>query len=369
MGLPALGLLPVLAVLSGANALHAAEPATVSFYECLRCAKAPVVDGKLDDPCWQSLPAMDQFYQYWTPVAKPPPLKTAARLCFDDRGLYMGLTLYEDRLDQIKAKITSRDAPDLWQDDCVEIMLDPTNGGTGYYKFTTNSLATRYDEKTTNMVMDSGWNVEGWQVKTSRGNDAWYIELSLPWSDLDRKPREGDIWSFDLVRYGYCSGAFKGVTWALGGSYANPSRFGHLGFGRFAPWTDAALAHVAKTLAKTKGDRFRMLLPGLVLTHDRGRWQRQGLKEWVQVALKLPDQELQQAGTATAGLSESDVKARLDKSVAELTTKLSELHTQAAAGDLSPGVAALAFDQLATLRRQLADVKWEAKLWALVAEE
>jgi len=106
-----------------------------------------------------------------------------------------------------------------------------------------------------------------------------------------------------------------------------------------------------------------------VLTHDRGRWQRQGLKEWVQVALKLPDQELQQAGTATAGLSESDVKARLDKSVAELTTKLSELHTQAAAGDLSPGVAALAFDQLATLRRQLADVKWEAKLWALVAEE
>jgi len=186
----------------------ASGPATVALYLCEQCAQPPVADGRLDDLCWQGLPMTDAFYQYWTPIPKPPPLKTAARACYDDSGLYLGIALSDEHIGTLRAAIHDRDNPLTWTDDCVEIMVDPTNSGSSYLKFCTNLNAARYDERSADLVLDGGWNVEGWQVATSRNADSWTIEFALPWSDVGASPRDGDIWSFDLVRYSFSTGGF-----------------------------------------------------------------------------------------------------------------------------------------------------------------
>ena len=342
----------------------AAQPASVSFYECLRCAQPPTIDGKLDDPCWQNLPLMDQFFKYWTPSPEPPPLQTAARLCYDDRGLYMGITMYEDQLDKIRATVDSRDNPVTWMDDCVEIMIDPANSGTGYYKFCTNYLAARYDERATNMVLDSGWNVEGWQVKTSRGPDAWTIEFFLPWADLDHKPAAGDIWSFDLVRYGWASGGFKGVSWSLGGAGAHPAQFGYLGFG---PFSDSTLPRLARAATTTKGQYFRLLRPEVALTYDHGLWQRADLRRWLRTTLRTVDSDLDAAQAALLTLPVGADRVRLQDGFQQLMTKLNELRAQAGGAQLPSATAALIDHKALILRQRASDLRYEALLLGLVA--
>jgi hypothetical protein len=341
------------------------EPVSVSFYECRRCSSPPTLDGRLDDACWQNLPLMEGFYQYWSPTPKPPPLRTVAKLCYDDNALYIGITLYDEQVEKIKATIRNRDNPETWRDDCVEIMIDPRNSGTGYFKFTTNFLAARYDEKTINMVIDAGWNAEGWQVKTSKDKSAWFIELFLPWSDLGAKPKEGDLWSFDLVRYGYSSGSFRGVTWSLGGSYAAPQNFGYLSFGQFTPSIDERLQRIAQVVSKTKGQRFRLLLPDVVLTHEPSGWTKQELRSWVAEAFSEVEKTLHEAEAAIENIPVGDQRKRLETKVKEARIKFGGLKTQQAQS-LSPSAASIARENALALRREAAELKWEGLLWALV---
>ena len=348
--------------------MAATEPVSASFYECCRCSSPPMLDGRLDDACWKNLPLMEGFYQYWSPTPKPPPLKTVAKLCYDDSALYIGIILYDEQVEKIKATIRNRDNPETWTDDCVEIMLDPYNSGTGYFKFTTNFSAARYDEKTTNMVIDAGWNAEGWQVKTSKDESAWYIELSLPWSDLGAKPKDGDIWSFDLVRYGYSTGSFRGVTWSLGGSYAAPQNFGYLGFGQFTPLTDERLQRIAPVIAKTKGQRFRLLLSDVVLTHESSGWTKQELRSWVAEAFSEVEKTLREAEIAIENIPVGDQRKRLEAKAKEARTKFNELKTPQEQS-LSPSAASVVRENALALRREAAELKWEGLLWALVGSQ
>jgi len=353
-----------------APAMAGVEPAEVALHECLRCAAPPVIDGRLDDACYAPLPVMDHFYKYWSPVPLPPPLRTEARLCYDDRGLFMGITMFEDQLDKVKAEVTGRDNPETWHDDCVEIMIDPHNTGTGYFKFTTNLNAVRHDQKATNLVLDDGWSVEGWKVATSRGEGAWFIEFFLPWDDIDARPREGDIWSFDLVRYGWASGAFKGVSWSLGGSGASPQKHGYLGFGRFAPYPKDKLRRLAAVMRPTKGRSFRLVLPEVVLTHEPcGLWMRRDLAAWIQGGQAAAREVLTEAGAAVDTLPTGADRARLEKTMATLTDEVGEIARACAGDDLRPGPTLLAYHGLLGLRRKASEVKWEALVLGLVAAQ
>jgi hypothetical protein len=345
----------------------AAEPAEVAFYQVRQCETAPVMDGRLDDAAWQAAPVMDHFYKYWTPAPQPPPLQTEARLCWDDRGLYLGITMLEEQLDQVRANVQSRDDPQTWHDDCVEIMIDPHNTGTGYYKFTTNLNAARHDQKATNMVLDDGWSVEGWQVATSRGEGAWFIELFVPWADLQARPREGDIWSFDLVRYGWATGGFKGVSWSLGGAGAAPQKFGYLRFGKTVQTPPQKLDPLARIVRQTKGDEFRILSEGVVLQHGRSGWLKaQSLREWLQGAQAEAEAGLAEARQAVDRLAAGKDRERLEKATTELTDQAAEIERTCDEG-LKPGPALLAYHDLLAVRRKASEVKWEAMVLGLVA--
>ncbi|MBM4050746.1 MAG: hypothetical protein FJ279_37090, partial [Planctomycetes bacterium] len=200
-----------------AFAVHAGEVVDVMLYEAPRCAP-PTLDGHLSDPGWRAAPEFPILFEYWSPSPGPAPVRTNLQLCYDERHLFLGVTLFDEHLDKARATVTGRDIGETWHDDCIEFMLDPHNTGHSYFKFTTNLLAARYDERLSPAGHDSGWNGEGWRVATSRGKDVWFIELALPWTDLGvPAPKEGDLWSFTVVRYAWGTGKFQGAAWAPGG--------------------------------------------------------------------------------------------------------------------------------------------------------
>lgn len=263
--------LPVVLLLLVAAAASAGIPPVLTLHLAPYVDKTPVIDGKLDDAIWQTAPLNTTFYKYWTvdPVASP--LKTAFQLAYDDKRIYLASRMYEQDAAKIKATVTQRSDPRLWEDDCAEIYFDPAGSGTGYRKFTINALNTidtAYRMDAANY--DDTWAPEGWESGTSRDEQGWYFEMAIPWSVLVREAKDGDLWRFCLVRFSWSSGGWSNaglVTSALGGNYNNPDRFGWILFMRNLAGADTnALAKQLET--RVPGDWMVALPDSVVLKQD-----------------------------------------------------------------------------------------------------
>ena len=86
---------------------------------CRWAAQPPVLDGKLDDKCWQKGAVIDHFASYWT---KTPRQGTFAYLVWDDEALYYAASMTDAEL---RAFGTQRNDT-LWDGDVFELFFKPS---------------------------------------------------------------------------------------------------------------------------------------------------------------------------------------------------------------------------------------------------
>jgi len=210
-----------------------AEIHEMSFYIVNYVSEPPVIDGNLDEPSWAGAIAYTTYYEYYKPNPDPGTLMTNLKMLWDKRGIYIGIINYKVNMANIKAKCTSRDAPDLWKDECAELYFDPVANGIGFTKFTVNVLGTLGDMRQIDTSVSlNEWNASGVRVATAQNADSWNIEMFIPWDDLGKTAIPGDLWKFCHVRYDWSSGKFVGVTSSSGGNYADPGKFGYIYFAK-----------------------------------------------------------------------------------------------------------------------------------------
>ncbi len=224
----------------------------VSFYCPVPAEQSPVIDGVLDDKCWQAATPYTAVYEYFKANPGPGALKNSFRIVYDAKGFYLGIINYEDNIKGLRKVVTNRDNSELWKDDCAEIYIDPDASGIGFRKFVVNAIGSIADSlRIDGAVMRSDWDGNGWQVKTAINADNWVIEAFFPWADLGKTAKPGDVWMFCHVRYAWASGKFVGTTSSTGGNYASTGNFGYLCFS--APGeaikTDAVAAKLAPKLS------------------------------------------------------------------------------------------------------------------------
>lgn len=225
----------------------------VFLYEVQRCSAPPKIDGILNDACWKNLPAATNFrtglYSGGRPDVKHnlATRQTFFKVCYDKNNLYIGIKLQDPHPERVIATVTTYDGP-IWNDDSVEIYVEPGYTRKRYYVFSTNAINTRRDARWEyryeDFIVDDKWGSKTrWYSRASRGKDAWYIEAVIPFADMDgaSSPQPGDLWSFQIVRF--CRDLIKGAagslynkktfeysSWAPGGNYKEPDKFGFLYF-------------------------------------------------------------------------------------------------------------------------------------------
>jgi hypothetical protein len=155
---------------------------------CPRARKAPEIDGKLEDDCWQTAPEVGAFV---SGDGSPIKQATSARLTWDDQRLYLAVSCAEDRMGVLRQTLTGRDAP-VWTDDDVAIML---NFGGVFYKLEVNPAGAFYDAR----EGDPTWNGD-WQIKTSLGERGWVVEGSLGWAAVGWRASEGLTFGINFCR-------------------------------------------------------------------------------------------------------------------------------------------------------------------------
>ena len=143
----------------------------------------PIIDGVLDDACWQDVPQAIGFTDERT--EKPAKNQSIGRLVYTDTAIYVGLHLYDDMADKIVARQT-KDQTRIRGEDWVSFSLDSfhTHQFSDRNFFIVNPLGTKYAHLATGRAEKSEW-IGLWKTAARIVEDGWIVEMEIPWQMLD----------------------------------------------------------------------------------------------------------------------------------------------------------------------------------------
>lgn len=191
-------------------------------------ANPPTLDGKFMDECWKSAQWETEFVQTITGTGIAP-IQTRFASVRDKQAIYFAVECLEPDMGKLLTRITADDG-NMWEDDCVEILLDPTGKDTLQHLII-NPTGFKYDSDST--AGGAGWN-PNWQVKTSIQNDRWTLEVRIPFASLRVKNVENAIWRINICRERQ-AGKRQLSGWSdPRGDFQNPLGFGFFIFGKYS---------------------------------------------------------------------------------------------------------------------------------------
>ena len=168
----------LLAVLSWPCALVSSEASPE--IQAQVCSNPPIIDGKLDDQCWQEAYQTEEFYRMDT--GAPAPEKTRVYIIYDQEALYVAFYCFDTEPDKIRSMQKKRGGM-IWQDDVVEIGIDTYHAHRETYWLDVTAGGTQFEE----IPGGSGTKIEwrgDWHAATNIVENGWIAEMSIPWSVL-----------------------------------------------------------------------------------------------------------------------------------------------------------------------------------------
>ena len=169
----------------------------------VRCSEAPVIDGLLDDPVWQSALPVDEFFQIDPLELAPPAESTIARVLYDDESLYISFRSYDSQPDRIKRALVRRDN---WMEgfnsnsDWVGFSIDSRNDDYNGYFFAVNASGAKIDVSISGHEnYDQSWDAV-WDVAISFDEDGWTAEFDLPFAMFQFDNIPDLVWGVEFLR-------------------------------------------------------------------------------------------------------------------------------------------------------------------------
>jgi hypothetical protein len=186
----------LLVATAAAAAAAAPDAAELPTYRCTATTQTITIDGKLDDPAWQTAAWTSDFVNLRGPnaPARPDPPRTRAKVAWDERNLYLAAEVSEA---DVRATMKEHDAA-LYRENAFEVFIDPDNDGENYVELEINALNTTFD-----LLMSKPYQLRGkaddkWEVAGLRtavhvegtindsgdADKAWTLEMAIPWTAM-----------------------------------------------------------------------------------------------------------------------------------------------------------------------------------------
>ncbi|UJR81673.1 carbohydrate-binding family 9-like protein [Sandaracinus amylolyticus] len=237
-------LLISVALLSGCTCATPPPRTEIPTLRVPRASAPPTLDGRLDDAIWRDAARTERFVDTMDGSHAQP--EVTARMAWDDDALYVAFEVADELL---RCDLEGHDAH-LWEQDAVELMIDPDGDGRSYAELQVSP---------TNLVFDTwfdarrvpqpfgrvAWSSELRSAVSTEGtpnddaaDEGWTAEIAIPWSAFERlgtpasRPSRGDTWRIALYVLDVRAQGQLGVGWSppLIGDFHVPERFGRVTF-------------------------------------------------------------------------------------------------------------------------------------------
>jgi hypothetical protein len=201
----------------------------------------------LDESDWARASRTEQFVRTMDGLPGEPVV--TAQILWDDTSLWVAFEVQDDFL-KCTFDRGSRDAH-LWEQDTVELMVDPDGDGEGYFELQVSPTGLVFDTRFDTVRRPAPFGYPEWDSGlepgvTARGtpNDdgmdqGYTVEARIPFAafaegnDPAEPPRVGETWRIALYVLDARPEGQRGVGWSppLVGDFHVPNRFGRVTFG------------------------------------------------------------------------------------------------------------------------------------------
>jgi hypothetical protein len=166
----------------------------------VRTDQGPRIDGRLDDPVWQSAVPSSDFRMVEPVPDSAPSERTEIRILYDASNLYIGLLCLDSSPGRISANSMAHDAgggsqgggymhgaPEGASDDVVRVLIDPFQDKRTAYIFFVNPISGRGEGLA--YAGSSSLNWDGvWEAKSRITDRGWTAELRIPFKTISFNP-------------------------------------------------------------------------------------------------------------------------------------------------------------------------------------
>jgi hypothetical protein len=157
------------------------------------------IDGKLDEPAWNSTVPIKTLTQVLPQEGKEPSERTEIRVLVDNDALYFGITCFDRNPSAIISTQLTRDAA-LEVDDNVSIVIDPFSDHRNGFLFTVNPAGARADGQISNNAEFTNLDWDGiWNAHARITDAGWVAEIAIPFKTLRFKPGQS-AWGLNVQR-------------------------------------------------------------------------------------------------------------------------------------------------------------------------
>ncbi len=186
------------------------EPVNARFVE-----DPPVLDGRLDDPCWQQSGVYDDFIitrnRY---VAERQGTQTGLQnetrfyVLYDDRFIYLGIECMEEDMEGLRTvAFLHDDRNNIMGDDRVEVFIDLEHNHQKAINLVLNAAGATFDmmlerpiQYALSAIYKPEWNGK-WHSNVSHYNDRWTAEIFVDINHIMRqKIKEGQTFGLMVGR-------------------------------------------------------------------------------------------------------------------------------------------------------------------------
>ena len=152
----------------------------------------------LNDPAWERLEWATDFTQTEPNKGKPASQKTAFKILYDAKNLYVAIRAYDTEPQKIVERMSRRDGFD---GDWVEINIDSYFDHRTAFSFTASASGVKGDEAVSNNGdnWDANWDPI-WYLETSVDAEGWVAEIRIPLSQLRFADKPTLIWGLQVSR-------------------------------------------------------------------------------------------------------------------------------------------------------------------------
>jgi len=171
------------------------------IYETKFVPRPPVIDGLLNDDCWNGVEWAGGFIQTQPAENKPPSQETEFKIAFDDDNLYVFIKALDNEAGKISRILSRRDN---FTGDMVSVTIDSYFDKQTAFSFTALASGAKGDEAVSQdgNYWDSSWNPV-WYLATSIDDMGWNAEIRIPYSQLRFGKKDEQIWGIQIMRHIY----------------------------------------------------------------------------------------------------------------------------------------------------------------------
>lgn len=188
----------ILLTFSAIQGQNQTEQETLRTYTTTKINNRPIIDGKLDDACWQNNNWSGNYTQLIPNEGAKPTFPTYLNIVYDNKNIYVAIRAVDYEPDKIVKKAGRRDQ---FVGDMVGINFDSYNDNRTGFEFNMSAAGQQVDLLVSNpMEWDINWDAV-WNAKVGFEDSAWVVEYEIPLSQLRYSNENEQTWGLHAWRW------------------------------------------------------------------------------------------------------------------------------------------------------------------------